>query len=356
MQRETKKLDFSNQKVFIGIDVHKKKWVITIRMNQLELKTYSMEPSPEQLVNYLLRDYPQGKYNSVYEAGFSGYWLDRKLKSCGINNVIVNPADIPTTGKEKDKKNDNNDSRKLARELENRTIKGIYIPEEPLEELRSLCRIRHQFVGEKARLKNRIRCYLSYYGKEFPGKNTRYWSEKLLSKLKEITFSTSIGYQGMLNYIEHFEILQEKVKDIEKQIRLNAAKVGISDIISKLETIPGIGFITAITLYTEIIDIKRFKKLDQLCSYVGLVPSTNSSGEKQRTQGLTLRAKKYLKNIIIEAAWIAVRKDPALTMCYSDLITRMDSRKAIIKIAKKLLNRIRLVWKNKIEYQLAVVK
>ncbi len=356
MQNQNSKLDFSNQKVFIGIDVHKQSWVVTIRMNRIELKTYSMEPSVEQLVSHVKKNYPKAYYYSVYEAGFSGYWVDRKLKRNGIKNIIVNPADIPTTGREKDKKDDRKDSRKLARELESQTITGIYVPEETLEELRSLCRIRSQFVGEKARLKNRIQSFLSNYGKEFPGKKTRYWSDKLLSKLRSISYSTSIGKDSMGIYLKQLIVLQDNVKKIEKLLKTKSKEIGILGIIENLKTVPGIGFVTAIVIFTELIDINRFKSLDHLCSYVGIVPSTSSSGEKERVKGLTLRRKKYLKNIIIEAAWTAVRKDPALTMRYNELLKRMDSQKAIIKITKKILNRIRYVWKNNKEYQIAVVR
>jgi len=66
--------------------------------------------------------------------------------------------------------------------------------------------------------------------------------------------------------------------------------------------------------------------------------------------------KKYLKNIIIEASWIAMRKDPALTISYLQLLKRMQGQKAIIKIAKKVVNRIRYVWIHNTEYQLSVVR
>ena len=356
MQKQINKLDFINQNIFVGIDVHKNKWVITIRMNHIELKTFSMESSAEQLLKYLKTHYPNANYLVVYEAGFSGFWLQRFLSKNGISTIIVNPADIPATGREKDKKDDHKDSRKLARELENQTLTGIYILDETIEELRSLTRIRNQFVGEKARLKNRIKCFLSNYGKEFPGKNSRYWSKELLAKIRNIKFSTSIAGDCIESYINHLDILQEKVKDLETKLKVISDKYGFSKITKNLESIPGIGFVSAISILTELADINRFQRLDELCSYIGIVPSTNSSGEKERTGGLTHRQKSYLKNIIIEAAWVAVRKDPALTMSYSRLIKRMNPQKAIIKIAKKLLNRIRYVWKNNIEYQLAVVE
>ncbi len=65
---------------------------------------------------------------------------------------------------------------------------------------------------------------------------------------------------------------------------------------------------------------------------------------------------KYLRSLLIEAAWIAVRKDPALTASFNEYIKRMSKQEAIIRIAKKLLNRIRTVWMKNTEYVCSVVK
>ena len=102
---------------------------------------------------------------------------------------------------------------------------------------------------------------------------------------------------------------------------------------------------------TEFIDISRFKKFDKLCSFLGLVPSTDSSGERQRDIGLTPRCNKYLKHMIIESSWIAVRKDLSLLNAYAKLTDRMAKTDAIIRIARKLLNRIHYVWKNQSPYK-----
>lgn len=291
MQFQIKQRDFSNQIVYVGIDVHKTKWVVTLRMGHMELKTFSMEPKVEVLVNHLRNNYPGAKYYSAYEAGQSGFWVDRQLRAEGIINLVVNPADIPTTGWEKDKKDDYRDSRKLARELENNTIRGIYVPAESLEALRSLSRLRSQFVGEKARLKNRVKCFLTYYGKLFPGRNTRQWSKQLVTNIGKISYPSAISQECMKLYLEQIVLLQQKIKAIEQMMKEKAEELGILDIIEKLKTVPGIGFISAIIIYTELADITRFQKLDQLCSYIGLVPSTRSSGEKERIHGISVRQK-----------------------------------------------------------------
>jgi transposase len=126
--------------------------------------------------------------------------------------------------------------------------------------------------------------------------------------------------------------------------------------IALLRTIPGIGLTTSFVLFTELVDIHRFRKLDHLCSFIGLVPSTASSDTKVRVNGITPRHNKYLRYLVIEAAWIAVRKDPALTAAYNELTKGMTKQRAIIRIAKKLTNRIRYVWLHQKEYVVATVE
>lgn len=109
-------------------------------------------------------------------------------------------------------------------------------------------------------------------------------------------------------------------------------------------------------LFTEIMDIHRFKRIDHLKSYAGLVPSTYSSGEKDGTRGLTKRRNTHLRYVLIEAAWVAIRKDPVLLNTYNELTQKMPKQEAIIRIAGKLLSRIRYVWMNDCQYVPGVIQ
>ena len=121
-----------------------------------------------------------------------------------------------------------------------------------------------------------------------------------------------------------------------------------------LLSVPGVGRLTAMILLTEIGEISRFKSLDHLCSYVGLIPNIYASGESERVGEITKRGNRHLRSHLIESSWVAVRNDPALTLKYQQLCGRMKGNKAIIRITRKLLNRIRYVLINEQEYELAV--
>ena len=120
--------------------------------------------------------------------------------------------------------------------------------------------------------------------------------------------------------------------------------------------VPGIGTLTAMKLLTELENINRFPDFDRLRSYVGLVPSTASSGENLTDTGITPRTNSRLRVALIESAWVAIRNDPALLLAYQDLRKRMPGNRAIVRIAKKLLNRIAFVLRTQNKYEKGVVK
>jgi transposase len=352
-----KVLDFTNQTIFVGIDVHKKSWKVTIYFQGMELQTFSMDPNPGGLVKHLRQNYPNATYISVYEAGFCGYWIDRELQRSGIKNIVVNPADVPTKNKERTKKTDKIDSRKLSRELSSGTLEGIYIPTEEEESIRTLSRLRQQLVKDQTRIKNRIKSLLNFVGVIIPENHVlKHWSSKYIKHLEGLEFNypgTKYTLNGLLVNLKQLRMQLVNITKTLRSIVKEDKRLG--ELTERLRSVPGIGIITAITLYTEILRITRFGRFDKICSYVGFVPSTASSGEKEKNLGLSRQHNKYLRNMIIESAWVAVRKDPALTMAFGNLSKRMSKQEAIIRIAKKLLSRIMYVWKNEKEYVCAVV-
>ncbi len=110
------------------------------------------------------------------------------------------------------------------------------------------------------------------------------------------------------------------------------------------------------TILTEFGDLNVYSSLEKLCSYVGLTGDEDSSGDKEKKLGMTKRGNRFLRKVIIESSWVAIRKDPALLLAYKKYTRSYPGAKSIIKISRKLLNRIRYVLKEKKEYVFSVVK
>ncbi|GHV04932.1 IS110 family transposase [Bacteroidia bacterium] len=353
-------LDFKGQNVYVGIDVHLKSWSVTVLSEHSVLKKFSQNPDAEALHKYLTGNYPGANYNSVYEAGFCGFWIHRRLEELGINNIVVNPADVPTKGKEKLQKSDAIDCGKLARELRSKSLTGIYVPDEAVLEMRSLIRLRSSIVKDTTREKNRIKSLLRFHGIEIPGEFTKHsvgnWSKRFLKWLREVELSTVYGRKTLDLHIEQLVRLRGMLLQETRTIRSISRQEPFDETIRLLTSVPGIGMTTAVLLLVEIDDINRFPNSDRLAAFIGLTPMCHSSGEKDGTGDITVRKHASLRCSMIEAAWVAIRKDPAMTLAYEGFRKRMIAQKAIVKIARKLVNRIFFVLKHKQEYVPCVVQ
>lgn len=358
MQREVIKNRFDNQSFYVGIDYHKKSWKVTILGEEYEHKSMSQDPRAEILVSYLQRNFPGGNYLAVYEAGFSGFGLCRKLNELGVKCSVIHPADVPTSRKEKVQKTDRADSRKLARCLRSKEIEFIDIPSRELEADRALIRQRYRIVKDVSRTKNRIKSLLFEFGIDIPAcftdSQTRNWSKNYLRWLKELDIAEGSLKSTIDNYIEVGEQLRKKLLEVNRQVRKLSQTDKYKKNLELLIGIPGISTTTAMAFLVQLGDIRRFKKLDELCNYVGLVPSMHTSGDKIRTGKIIKRGRKELKIMLIEVAWNAVRKDPALMHKFTELSSRMHKNKAIIRIARKILSRIRFVLLNQQPYELGI--
>ena len=359
MQKQINKLDFSGQNIYTGIDAHKQRWTITVMVEDVVYNTFSQPSSADALYGYLKRNFPGAYYYSAYEAGFCGFWPHFRLQELGVNSIVVNPSDIPTSDKEKRQKEDPRDSRKIAKSLQNGSLSGIYVPSRSTLEDRLLVRTRFTFVKELTRFKNRVKSLLYLHGIRIPeelGANRGYWSRRFISWLEGIEFSRASATSALRVIISQCEHLRANQLEITRKIRELSKTEKYRKHFKNLISIPGIGPTIAMLILTEIEDIGRFKNMDQLSSFVGLIPSTSSSGDKERTGDITPRGHKLLRSLLTEAAWIAIRNDPALMLGYAKLTKRMEPNKAIIRIAKKLLSRIRYVLKNEQGYEKALIR
>ncbi len=178
---------------------------------------------------------------------------------------------------------------------------------------------------------------------------TAHWSNRFVQWLKTVEFSSPPATEYLRLCLTELEEHRQRLVEILRLLRTYCRQKEHKDQSRYLMSVPGIGFVLAVTLYTELMTMDRFATLDQLAAYVGLVPSITSSDEHEVTHGLTCRHNAYL---LVEAAWVAIRKDPRLLQTFSQLTKRMNKQKAMIRIAKKLLNRIRYVWKHQTEYRM----
>jgi len=354
---KSSRLDFTGQPIYIGLDVHKKSWSVSIFSKYGEYKTFSQPPEADKLVHYLSHSFPGALYYAAYEAGYCGFWIHDQLRQNGIQCLVVNPADIPTKNKERRTKRDPIDCRKLARSLRNGEIEGIYVPCRSKLEDRTLIRTRQSMVRKQTRCKNQIKGMLLFYGVVIPEQREMgHWSRRFIQWIERIRMERASGDIALKAHLEELNHLRQLIASLNRAILHLARTEEYRPFVRLLKTVPGISTLTAMILLAELGEITRFPSLDELSCYVGLIPDTQESGEKEYVGAITQRRHAQLRWLLIEASWVAVRKDPALLMAFQEYCKRMRKTKAIVKIARKLLNRIRYVLKNQAEYVPCVIE
>jgi transposase len=350
--------NFDHQTIFVGLDVHKRSWNAALFLNDQYLRNIHQPPSPHILYKYLSTHYPGASYVCAYESGKFGYWIQRQLNNKGIKCLVVNPADIPSTQKDEVSKTDPRDARGIAMALQCGQLKSIYIPTLQQEADRCLVRQRKKIWRDLIRCKNRIKAFLDYNGIPLPAKfDNCNWSRNFINWLSNLTFDYNSTKTTLTYQLRQAETLRKELLAISNDVRRLMRSAPYNKLYYLLRTINGIGPLTAASLITEIGNMQRFPSFVELNSFIGLVPMEHSSGERELKGRLTIRKQKQLRSNLIECAWTAKRTDPAIALYYSNQLRKGKEPKLIIvKIARKLLSRIRYVWLTQQPYVAGVIK
>lgn len=350
MPTTNKSINFSGQSFYIGLDVHKKSWTVTVRTLSLEVAHFTQKPDAGLLVGYLIKRYPEGRFISAYEAGFCGTSIHSALCKAGISNIIIHPGDLPQTDKLRNNKTDLHDSRAIARYLEVGVLKGIHVMPVEQQERRSLFRCREAKVKDVTRSSNRLRSLLDYAGIELPEvfRDNEYINRNFISWLSELEMATPQGTDTLKYHLEELVYQRRQLLNITRNLK-QTMLAHYSDSYVSLLTVPGIGPITAMGLLAETGDLKRFDNPDEFASFMGLIPSERSSGDTVYRTGIQPRCNTHLRPLFIEAAWMSIRRCPTLLAYYKKHMGK-NNKKAIVKVARKLALIAKAVAVNKIPY------
>ena len=338
-------------KLFIGIDIHKKQWTVHLRTDICEHRGFTMPPSPDALFQYVSHHFTGHEIHVAFEIGCCGFWAAREMLSYGWQVMVVNPGDVKHGDKYRYQKTDTIDSRHLSRELQKEELQGIYVPTEEQEQLLSLLRQRNHITKLLRKEKSLIKASLLYSGIRIPEQyDNPNWSHAFLGWLKGLVWRYPTGKESLLSKLRLLEILHKEYLGVANLLRAWCRKHHPKDYYL-LKSIPGIGGYLAAAILAELGDLRRFTNERQLSNYIGLVPGIHQSDDTNKPIGLTPRSRSLLRSYIIEAAWIALRRNPALQVYYRKHVGK-NSKAVIVKVAHKLVRAMLSVIKNEKPYQI----
>lgn len=251
-------------------------------------------------------------------------------------------------------KDDSVDSEKLAKSLKNGSLRGIYIHRKENLDARNVLRLRRTFLKQLGGFKSRVKHLLYNNGIMIPDCFSRpgtHWSRSFMKWLREDVVLLSSTRTSLDMLLDTVELLRKNQLSVTRQIRFLSRSERYANDFENLMSIPGIGLLVGMCLLTEIDDVRRFRNEKQFASYLGLVPMSHSSGEKICNGEKTFRGNKLLGLMLVESAWVTIQHDSIMAAAYGEYCKRMKGQKAIIRIARKLANRIFHVMKNGQKYE-----
>ncbi len=324
--------------VFVGVDLHRLSWHVTVRTEDQELFSGTL-PGHWEALRSLLHRYQADSIQVVYEAGYFGFWLHDRLVGYGVDCIVTPPSLLPQQYGNR-VKTDRRDSRKLAHLLSRGMLKRVWVPTLKERYHRQVIRRRRQLIGDRVRTKNRIKAELRFYGIEIPEPRGP-WPRCYVQNLCSIRFNDPWMQESFQRLLEQYEFLSEQISKQTQLVRRLSETPLYRGRVAILRSVPGIGLIAAMELLVELQDVGRFRRAEQLAAYVGLTPSQYSSAEKIRMGRITGIGKSGLRATLVEASWKLITKDGAMGEKYERIKARSGAKRAIVAIARTLLLRTR---------------
>jgi len=292
-----------SKEYYIGMDVHKEFVQMAVFEEKGEEPIYErkFKNDTELLVKEATNFARKGKTTVAYEAGCLGYIIQRAMEKAWITCYVL-PANKVAKKRDNRIKTDKRDARLIGRELRSGSIRPISVPDAADEAVRDLLRCREDVNEDLRRVKQRLLKFMVRHGHIFTeGKNN--WTQihwRWMDKVKFTHEHEKIVYE---EYRSQIRSLEERLTRLEKQVTETAESPIYKSNVSKLRAFKGIDYIIALSVICEIGDFKRFAGAKSFMSYLGFVPSENSSGGKRSQGGITKAGNGHLRRLLVEAAW-----------------------------------------------------
>ena len=336
------------REVFVGIDVHKESWQVTVRREEEEV-FHGRIASDYRILRRILNRFAGSKIKVAYEAGPCGFGLYDQLREDGVEGIVVPPSLIPIESGNK-VKTDKRDSRKLARLLESNMLKRVFVLTQEDRADRELLRTRRQMVEHRNDVARQIKSKLLFYGIRSPFSAGAGWSKGYIQWIKDLSLGSEVLKVSFQSLIELYEYLTGQVIAVSRKVVELSRSEKYRKRVQLLRSVPGIGILIAMEILVEIQDMARFKRAEELASYIGLTPSEFSTGSYVRQGRITRCGNKRVRTCLVEASWILIQKDWGLRKKYDRLKQWKGAKRAIIAIARHLIIRIRRILLNKEPY------
>jgi len=353
--------EYSTDPIWVGLDVHQSRVTAAVLHGDSEkVHVVNLPGEVNAVRKFFRRLSEEGAPRSCYEASGAGFVLKRMLDRDGFHCEVIAPSLIPRKPGDR-RKTDRLDAVRLAELHRGGYLTSVRVPDEDQEAVRQLVRTRLSVQRHITRVKHRIVRVLAGQGHRFTGTRSN-WTGKHRAWLERMRHELEGPQRVVLStHLDHLEYLESEQRSLDAEIERYSHMEPWRESVEALLCFRGIKTLTAMTLVTEIGDIRRFRSPRGLMGYTGLVPSERSSGDVERRGSITKSGNAHLRRVLVEAGWhyrhrsrtdqrlirrrqgqpaevvaIAVKAQHRLTKRFWRLRERKHMNKAMTAVAREL--------------------
>lgn len=319
---------------YVGLDAHSKKCVYVIQdENGTHVGEGSVPTTLEGLEVMRARyELPTGT-GIALESGTMAFFVARQLKQLGFEPVVIDAHEVRSKALRPNQKSDRRDALELCEGLRRGTYRSVvHVPPESIERLRETLGRRRHFVRVKTMQVNAVKRLLRTAGLQTLSRSLQGdsgWNKLLSAVAIDPSLHAFCAAHRAVWRCAHEQIaaLEGSLQEQQRQFQAD---------IDRLQTVPGVGPIVALTALAVFSDVQRFPTAKHAASYAGLVASTFDSGERVRHGHITRRGSTELRSMLCEAAHHAWRRTNPFQPYFSSLCVRRGYKMAVVAVAHRL--------------------
>jgi len=286
---------------YVGLDVHAKTIAIAVAEGGRDEAKFLSTTANDftRLLKVLDRLGPREQLHCAYEAGPTGYGLQRELAKVGVRCDVIAPSKMPKASGDR-VKTDRKDAMRLAHYLRSGDLVAIYVPDEACEAMRDLLRSREDAKRAQLRARHQLLKFLLRQGRRWPKSN---WTIGHIEWIEQQSFEHPAQARVLQEYLHAVNECTARITRFDKLLAELVPETEQAELIGAPQAFRGIQLLTAASIALELGDVRRFRSPKKLMSYLGLTPSEDSSGERVRRGGITKAGNSGLRRLLVEASW-----------------------------------------------------
>lgn len=334
--------------MIIGLDIHSKKTVYVAQNEQGEEMDRGQIPTTaEGFAELIHRLQPDPGTPIGLEAGTGMGWIVATLTRWGLNPQALDAREVRVRARRQGQKSDYRDAWEICDGLRRDLFcTRVFVPNPTQARLRLLLSRRRHFVKVATAEINAVKFLLRQHGRPYPVKSLTSagaWL-KLLAAIDDPELQTYLTLHHRL-----WKLATEQAADLQKRIADAAAPY--REQLRRLQTMPGVGPLTAAAFVAVVGEPQRFSTSSHLASYLGLTPSTYDSGERERHGHITKRGSAYLRALLCEASQQARRPSHPLNPYWRRICAKSGYKKAIVAVAHRLARILWRMWRDQTDFE-----